>query len=158
YVRARARSHSDTNRAARARAPLPRIHRRPGAPDASVCRLGDHVCHDTSRPRRAHRNVRRSGDMYTGAAARSGRRPRRIACALAGCRKIAAPFARVRLAKEHAMEHDTLFERLWCGAAALEEWTAAVSGGVARSVTDSVAALHTGYLFGNATAIRTDAG
>ena len=28
------------------------------------------------------------------------------------------------------MEHDQLFERLWSGAAAMEEWTAAVAGGV----------------------------
>jgi alkyl sulfatase BDS1-like metallo-beta-lactamase superfamily hydrolase len=40
----------------------------------------------------------------------------------------------------------------------MEEWTAAVSGGSARSITGSVIALHTGYLFGNATAVRTDAG
>jgi len=40
----------------------------------------------------------------------------------------------------------------------MEEWTAAVSGGSARSITGSVIAIHTGYLFGNATAVRTDAG
>ena len=56
------------------------------------------------------------------------------------------------------MEQDQLFERLWIGAAAMEEWTAAVSGGSARSITGSVIAIHTGYLFGNATAVRTDAG
>ena len=56
------------------------------------------------------------------------------------------------------MEPDQLFERLWIGAAAMEEWTAAVSGGSARSITGSVIAIHTGYLFGNATAVRTDAG
>lgn len=56
------------------------------------------------------------------------------------------------------MEQDQLFERLWMGAAAMEEWTAAVSGGSARSITGSVIAIHTGYLFGNATAVRTDAG
>lgn len=56
------------------------------------------------------------------------------------------------------MEQDPLFERLWTGDAAMEAWTAAVSGGSARPVTDSVIALHTGYLFGNASAVRTDAG
>lgn len=40
----------------------------------------------------------------------------------------------------------------------MEEWTAAVSGGSARPITDSVIAIHTGYLFGNVTAIRTQAG
>ncbi len=40
----------------------------------------------------------------------------------------------------------------------MEEWTAAVSGGSARPVADGVITIHTGYLFGNATAIRTDAG
>lgn len=56
------------------------------------------------------------------------------------------------------MEQDLLFERLWSGAAAMEEWTAAVSGGSAKPITDSIMAIHTGYLFGNSTAIRTDAG
>ena len=56
------------------------------------------------------------------------------------------------------MEQDQLFERLWIGAAAMEEWTAAVSRGSARSITGSVIAIHTGYLFGNATAVRIDAG
>jgi alkyl sulfatase BDS1-like metallo-beta-lactamase superfamily hydrolase len=56
------------------------------------------------------------------------------------------------------LDQDPLFERLWTGAAGLEAWTAAVAGGVAKPVTDKVAALHTGYLFGNATAIRTEAG
>ena len=56
------------------------------------------------------------------------------------------------------MEQDELFERLWTGAATLEEWTAAVSGGCAVPVTDNIIAIHTGYLFGNATAIRTAAG
>lgn len=40
----------------------------------------------------------------------------------------------------------------------MEEWTAAVSGGFARPITDRMLAIHTGYLFGNATAVRTDAG
>ncbi|MDE2574121.1 MAG: MBL fold metallo-hydrolase [Rhodospirillales bacterium] len=54
--------------------------------------------------------------------------------------------------------HDQLFERLWSGEAAMEEWSAAVAGGFARSIGDDVIAIHTGYLFGNATAIRTAAG
>jgi glyoxylase-like metal-dependent hydrolase (beta-lactamase superfamily II) len=40
----------------------------------------------------------------------------------------------------------------------MEEWTAAVSRGSARPITDSVIAIHTGYLFGNASAVRTDVG
>lgn len=56
------------------------------------------------------------------------------------------------------MEKDRLFERLWTGDAAMEEWTAAVSGGSARRITDNVIAIHTGYLFGNTSAVRTDAG
>ncbi|HEX4260478.1 MAG TPA: alkyl sulfatase dimerization domain-containing protein [Acetobacteraceae bacterium] len=56
------------------------------------------------------------------------------------------------------MDQEQLFERLWTGAAAMEEWTAAVSGGSARPVADGVITIHTGYLFGNATAIRTDDG
>lgn len=56
------------------------------------------------------------------------------------------------------MEHDQLFERLWNGEAAMEEWTATVSGGAAKAITDDVIAIHTGYLFGNATAIRTNDG
>lgn len=56
------------------------------------------------------------------------------------------------------MKEDPLFERLWTGAAAMEEWTASVSGGSPRPITDNILAIHTGYLFGNMTAIRTDAG
>jgi alkyl sulfatase BDS1-like metallo-beta-lactamase superfamily hydrolase len=56
------------------------------------------------------------------------------------------------------VEQDQLFERLWTGDAAMEEWTAAVSGGSAKPITDSVIAIHTGYLFGNTSAVRTDAG
>ena len=37
----------------------------------------------------------------------------------------------------------------------MEEWTASVSGGAVTSVTDDVVAIHTGYLFGNVSAIRT---
>src|SRR5882724_5503522 len=61
-------------------------------------------------------------------------------------------------ARSDKVEHDQLFERLWMGAAAMEEWTAAVSGGSAKPIADGVIAIHTGYLFGNATAVRTDAG
>ena len=56
------------------------------------------------------------------------------------------------------MAQDPLFERLWNGEAAMEEWTAAVAGGAAKAITDDVIAIHTGYLFGNATAIRTSDG
>jgi alkyl sulfatase BDS1-like metallo-beta-lactamase superfamily hydrolase len=56
------------------------------------------------------------------------------------------------------MEQDQLFERLWNGEAAMEEWTKTVSGGAAKAITDDVIAIHTGYLFGNATAIRTNDG
>ena len=56
------------------------------------------------------------------------------------------------------MEQEQLFERLWNGEAAMEEWSATVSGGAAKPITDDVIAIHTGYLFGNATAIRTNDG
>lgn len=56
------------------------------------------------------------------------------------------------------MDQDQLFERLWRGEAAMEEWTQAVAGGAARPVGEGIVAIHTGYLFGNATAIRTAAG
>lgn len=56
------------------------------------------------------------------------------------------------------MEQDPLFERLWSGEAAMEEWTASVAGGSLRPVADGIVAIHTGYLFGNCTAIRTSAG
>ena len=58
----------------------------------------------------------------------------------------------------NAMEQDRLFERLWNGEATMEEWTATVSGGATRAITDDIIAIHTGYLFGNATAIRTGDG
>lgn len=50
---------------------------------------------------------------------------------------------------------DELFERLWNGEAAMDEWSAAVSGGSARQIADNAIAIHTGYLFGNTTACRT---
>jgi alkyl sulfatase BDS1-like metallo-beta-lactamase superfamily hydrolase len=40
----------------------------------------------------------------------------------------------------------------------MEAWTASVSGGAARPIADDIIAIHTGYLFGNATAIRTSDG
>jgi metal-dependent hydrolase (beta-lactamase superfamily II) len=57
-----------------------------------------------------------------------------------------------------AVAQDQLFERLWCNEAAMEEWSAAVSGGSAMEIADDAIAIHTGYLFGNATAIRTAEG
>jgi alkyl sulfatase BDS1-like metallo-beta-lactamase superfamily hydrolase len=53
---------------------------------------------------------------------------------------------------------DPLFERLWAGTAAMEEWTASVAGGAATPLAEDAIAIHTGYLFGNATAIRTAEG
>ncbi len=40
----------------------------------------------------------------------------------------------------------------------MEDWTAAVAGGFAKPISDDAIAIHTGYLFGNATAIRTSDG
>jgi len=57
-----------------------------------------------------------------------------------------------------AIEQDRLFERLWNGEAAMDEWTATVSGGATTAINDEIIAIHTGYLFGNATAIRTSDG
>src|SRR5579871_699648 len=56
------------------------------------------------------------------------------------------------------MERDELFEQLWSGTAAMEAWSAAVAGGAIKSVAEDVVAIHTGYLFGNTTAIRTGDG
>jgi alkyl sulfatase BDS1-like metallo-beta-lactamase superfamily hydrolase len=56
------------------------------------------------------------------------------------------------------MGRDALFERLWDGQATLEDWTATVVGGAVKVVADDVIAIHTGYLFGNVTALRTSAG
>lgn len=53
------------------------------------------------------------------------------------------------------MAMDDLFERLWAGEAAMEEWTSSVSGGVSRQIDGDVIVVSTGYLFGNVTAIRT---
>lgn len=54
-----------------------------------------------------------------------------------------------------AAEQDRLFERLWTGEAAMEVWSAAVAGGMARQIAPNIVTVHTGYLFGNVTAIRT---
>ena len=56
------------------------------------------------------------------------------------------------------MEQDPVFERLWRGEAAMEAWTATVSGGVAVPIADDAIAIHTGYVFGNASAFRTGDG
>ena len=57
-----------------------------------------------------------------------------------------------------AAEADRLFERLWAGDAAMEEWTESVAGGRAIPVADDAIAIHTSYLFGNVTALRTAEG
>jgi alkyl sulfatase BDS1-like metallo-beta-lactamase superfamily hydrolase len=57
-----------------------------------------------------------------------------------------------------AMEPDPLFERIWDGSATMEEWPASVAGGVARPIGEDAIAIHTGYLWGNATAFRTSEG
>jgi alkyl sulfatase BDS1-like metallo-beta-lactamase superfamily hydrolase len=53
---------------------------------------------------------------------------------------------------------DRLFERLWSGEAAMEEWSAAVAGGSANEISDDMIVVSTSYLFGNVTAIRTGDG
>jgi len=53
------------------------------------------------------------------------------------------------------MTQDPLFERLWDGRAAMEEWTAAVSHGVITQVDDAIITVHTTYFCGSVTAIRT---
>jgi alkyl sulfatase BDS1-like metallo-beta-lactamase superfamily hydrolase len=49
-------------------------------------------------------------------------------------------------------------ERLWHGTPSLDDWTQTVGGGVAQPIGEDSIAIHTGYLFGNVTAIRTAAG
>lgn len=56
------------------------------------------------------------------------------------------------------MAQDALFERLWSGAAPMEEWTAAVSHGAITEVADNIITVHTTYFCGSVTAIRTAAG
>jgi alkyl sulfatase BDS1-like metallo-beta-lactamase superfamily hydrolase len=57
-----------------------------------------------------------------------------------------------------AMEQDQLFERLWNGTAPMKEWTQAVSDGAVTSVSENIIAVHTTYLCGSVTVIRTGAG
>ena len=56
------------------------------------------------------------------------------------------------------MEQDQLFERLWNGTAPMEEWTQAVSDGAVTSVSENIISVHTTYLCGSVTVIRTAAG
>lgn len=56
------------------------------------------------------------------------------------------------------MRQDALFERLWNGEAAMEEWTAAVTHGAVTQVTDNIITVHTTYFCGSVTAIRTSDG
>ena len=56
------------------------------------------------------------------------------------------------------MEQDQLFERLWSGAAPMEEWTQAVSNTAITAVADNIITVHSTYFCGSVTAIRTAAG
>ena len=56
------------------------------------------------------------------------------------------------------MEHDQLFERLWHGTAAMEEWTQAVADGWVTAINDNIITVHTTYFCGSVTVIRTAAG
>ena len=56
------------------------------------------------------------------------------------------------------MPQDALFERLWSGAAQMEEWAEAVSAGVITSVAENIITVHTTYFCGSVTAIRTAEG
>lgn len=56
------------------------------------------------------------------------------------------------------MKQDPLFERLWDGSAAMEEWTAAVSHGAITQVDDNIITVHTTYFCGSVTAIGTAEG
>ncbi len=56
------------------------------------------------------------------------------------------------------MERDQLFERLWSGAAPMEEWTEAVSDGAVTSIAENIISVHTTYFCGSVTVIRTAAG
>lgn len=58
----------------------------------------------------------------------------------------------------HKADVNRLFERLWHGEAAMEEWSAAVAGGSAHAVHDDMIVVSTHYVVGNVTAIRTGAG
>ncbi|GAU81649.1 alkyl sulfatase dimerization domain-containing protein [Bosea sp. BIWAKO-01] len=56
------------------------------------------------------------------------------------------------------MRQDALFERLWSGAAQMEEWTEAVSAGAITAVAENIITVHTTYFCGSVTAIRTSEG
>jgi alkyl sulfatase BDS1-like metallo-beta-lactamase superfamily hydrolase len=56
------------------------------------------------------------------------------------------------------VEQDPLFERLWVGAAAMQEWTEAVSDGGTTSVAENIITVHTTYFCGSVTVIRTAEG
>jgi glyoxylase-like metal-dependent hydrolase (beta-lactamase superfamily II) len=56
------------------------------------------------------------------------------------------------------MQQDQLFERRWNGTAQTEEWTQAVSDGAVTCVSENIIAVHTTYLCGSVTVIRTAAG
>jgi len=56
------------------------------------------------------------------------------------------------------MEQDELFERLWNGMAPMEAWTQAVSDGAVTTVAEHIISVHTTYLCGSVTVIRTAAG
>jgi alkyl sulfatase BDS1-like metallo-beta-lactamase superfamily hydrolase len=56
------------------------------------------------------------------------------------------------------MDHEQIFERLWSGVAAMEEWTQAVSTTAATLITDNIIAVHSTYFCGSVTAIRTAVG
>ncbi len=56
------------------------------------------------------------------------------------------------------MAQDDLFERLWSGAAEMEDWTAAVSQGAVTEVAEGIVTVHTTYFCGSVSAIRTTEG
>ena len=56
------------------------------------------------------------------------------------------------------MAQDQLFERLWNGAAPMEEWTQAVSNTAITAVADNIVTVHSTYFCGSVTAIRTSVG
>ncbi len=56
------------------------------------------------------------------------------------------------------MAQDELFERLWNGTAAMEEWTEAVSAGAITAVAENIITVHMTYFSGSVSVIRTAAG
>jgi glyoxylase-like metal-dependent hydrolase (beta-lactamase superfamily II) len=56
------------------------------------------------------------------------------------------------------VEQDQLFQRLWNGAATMDEWTQAVSSGAITAIAENVVAVHTTYFCGSVTVIRTTRG